>query len=158
MLEGVLAAANDPYPHAVASPNDPSFRALSGRLKFTVRRHKFNKYSLLPRNLEPAFRSPKPGVFDSVSRCAHRVWSSPRRTTPTLTRLLPPLIAMVEWIRTSRLSISFTQVDWSCQPEPRVKCLGSCRAWDPTWNLHPEPRSPLSSIAYRASHEEVTRK
>ena len=27
-------------------PVDPSFRALSGRLKFTVRRHKFNKYSL----------------------------------------------------------------------------------------------------------------
>jgi len=25
---------------------DPSFRALSGRLKFTVRRHKFNKDSL----------------------------------------------------------------------------------------------------------------
>ena len=24
----------------------PSFRALSGRLKFTVRRHKFNTYSL----------------------------------------------------------------------------------------------------------------
>ena len=28
------------------SPVDPSFRALSGRLKFTVRRHKFNKDSL----------------------------------------------------------------------------------------------------------------
>ena len=27
-------------------PVDPSFRALSGRLKFTVRRHKFNKDSL----------------------------------------------------------------------------------------------------------------
>ena len=25
---------------------DPSFRALSGRLKFTVRRHKFNKDSI----------------------------------------------------------------------------------------------------------------
>jgi len=29
-----------------AGPVDPSFRALSERLKFTVRRHKFNKYSL----------------------------------------------------------------------------------------------------------------
>jgi len=28
-----------------AGPVDPSFRALSGRLKFTVRRHKSNKYS-----------------------------------------------------------------------------------------------------------------
>jgi len=27
-------------------PVDPAFRALSGRLKFTVRRHKFNKDSL----------------------------------------------------------------------------------------------------------------
>ena len=27
-------------------PAGPSFRALSGRLKFTVRRHKFNKDSL----------------------------------------------------------------------------------------------------------------
>ena len=36
--------------HRVSSsllgPVVPSFRALSGRLKFTVRRHKFNKYSL----------------------------------------------------------------------------------------------------------------
>jgi len=30
-------------------PVDPSFRAFSGRLKFTVRRHKFNKDSLSPR-------------------------------------------------------------------------------------------------------------
>ena len=30
---------------------DPSFRALSGRLKFTVRRHKFNKDSLSGRLL-----------------------------------------------------------------------------------------------------------
>ena len=29
-------------------PVDPSFRALYGRLKFTVRRHKFNKDSLIP--------------------------------------------------------------------------------------------------------------
>ena len=29
-------------------PVDPSFRAISGRLKLTVRRHKFNKYSLSP--------------------------------------------------------------------------------------------------------------
>jgi len=28
-------------------PADPSFRALSGRLKLTVRRHKFNKVSLV---------------------------------------------------------------------------------------------------------------
>ena len=28
-------------------PVDPSFRALPGRLKFTIRRHKFNKDSLL---------------------------------------------------------------------------------------------------------------
>jgi len=32
---------------ALPAPVDPSFRALSGRLKFTVRRHKFNKDSLL---------------------------------------------------------------------------------------------------------------
>ena len=33
-------------------PVDPSFRALSGRLKFTVRRHTLNKYSLSKRNLD----------------------------------------------------------------------------------------------------------
>ena len=33
-------------PCSLLSPVDPSFRALSGRLKFTVRRHKFNKDSL----------------------------------------------------------------------------------------------------------------
>jgi len=45
---------DDPYVAALyfnmaryrQSPVDPSFRALSGRLKFTVRRHKFNKDSL----------------------------------------------------------------------------------------------------------------
>ena len=40
--------AKDFFVHRVSSsllgPVDPSFRALSGRLKFTVRRHKFNKY------------------------------------------------------------------------------------------------------------------
>jgi len=34
---------------SLLGPVDPSFRALSGRLKFTVRRHKFNKDSLLLR-------------------------------------------------------------------------------------------------------------
>ena len=33
-------------PPALLSPLDPSFRALSGRLKLTVRRHKFNKDSV----------------------------------------------------------------------------------------------------------------
>ena len=32
---------------SLSGPVDPSFRALSGRLEFTVRRHKFNKDSLL---------------------------------------------------------------------------------------------------------------
>ena len=31
---------------SLLGPVDPSFQALSGRLKFTVRRHKFNKDSL----------------------------------------------------------------------------------------------------------------
>ena len=31
------------YQQVVKSPVDPSFRALSGRLKFTIRRHKFKK-------------------------------------------------------------------------------------------------------------------
>ena len=35
------------YRQSPLGPVDPSFRALSGRLQFTVRRHKFNKYSLL---------------------------------------------------------------------------------------------------------------
>ena len=34
-----------PIGYRLPSPVDPSFRALYGRLKFTVRRHKFNKYS-----------------------------------------------------------------------------------------------------------------
>ena len=32
----------------LSGPVVPSFRALSGRLKFTVRRHTFNKEGLLP--------------------------------------------------------------------------------------------------------------
>jgi len=32
--------------HIPLGPVDPSFRALSGRPKFTIRRHKFNKNSL----------------------------------------------------------------------------------------------------------------
>jgi len=36
---------------------DPSFRALSGRLKFTVRRHKFNKDSLTVERKNHIFRS-----------------------------------------------------------------------------------------------------
>ena len=32
---------------SLVGPVDPSFRALSGRLKFTVRRHKFNTDSIL---------------------------------------------------------------------------------------------------------------
>ena len=34
------------YRQSLLGPVDPSFRALSGRLKFTVRRHQFNKDSL----------------------------------------------------------------------------------------------------------------
>ena len=36
--------------HSPSVPADPSFRALAWRLKFTVRRHKFNKYSLSARD------------------------------------------------------------------------------------------------------------
>ena len=35
------------YVQSPSSPVDPSVRALSGRLEFTVRRHKFNEDSLL---------------------------------------------------------------------------------------------------------------
>ena len=45
------------YRQSLLGPVDPSFRALSGRLKFTVRRHKFNKDSCSRR----AFRGPGPG-------------------------------------------------------------------------------------------------
>ena len=34
------------YRQSLLGPVDPSFRALSGRLKFTVRRHKSNQYYL----------------------------------------------------------------------------------------------------------------
>jgi len=44
------ALNSEHYTHRVSSsplgPVDPSFRALSGRLKFTARRHKLNKDSL----------------------------------------------------------------------------------------------------------------
>ena len=51
VLPGGLCAPDTAYVlHGVSSsllgPVDPSFRALSGRVKFTVRRHKFNKDSL----------------------------------------------------------------------------------------------------------------
>ena len=36
-----------PVRRSLLGPADPSFRALSGRLEFTVRRHKFDKDSLL---------------------------------------------------------------------------------------------------------------
>ena len=35
------------YRRSPLGPVNPSFRALSGRLKFTVRRHKFNKDSII---------------------------------------------------------------------------------------------------------------
>ena len=38
-------STNSPFP-LLAGPVDPSFRALSGRLKSAVRRHKSNKYPL----------------------------------------------------------------------------------------------------------------
>ena len=43
---------------ALTARPDPSFRALSGRLKFTVRRHKFNRDSLFSRQ---ARRPPQGG-------------------------------------------------------------------------------------------------
>jgi len=49
-FSGLLFIRRRKVVHRVSSsllgPVDPSFRALSGRLKFMVRRHKFNKYSL----------------------------------------------------------------------------------------------------------------
>jgi len=42
------------YRQVFLGPVDPSFRALSGRLKFTVRRHKFNKDSFSTRSLDAA--------------------------------------------------------------------------------------------------------
>ena len=43
---GSAAARTEGQTGALLGPVDPSFRALSGRLKFAVRRHKFNKDSL----------------------------------------------------------------------------------------------------------------
>ena len=40
---------------SLLGPVDPSFRALSGRLEFTVRRHKFNKDSLSRANIAQRF-------------------------------------------------------------------------------------------------------
>ena len=44
-------------------PVDPLFEALSGRLKFTVRRHKFSKDSL------SAWSNPKPETRNTLSPC-----------------------------------------------------------------------------------------
>ena len=45
LLQGLITCTPDPRNWG-AGVQDPSFRALSGRLKFTVRRHKFNTDSL----------------------------------------------------------------------------------------------------------------
>ena len=59
-------------------PVDPSFRALSGRLKFTVRRHKFNKDSL---------STPNAAAAGDAARAARRrdVRAAPEPRTPNLT-------------------------------------------------------------------------
>jgi len=57
--------------HRVSSsllgPVDPSFRALSGRLKLTARRHKFNTDSL-SFNPEPETRNPEPETPECETR------------------------------------------------------------------------------------------
>jgi len=47
-------------PPLLLGPVVPSFRALSGRLKFTVRRHKFNQDSLSPEAIQQPKINPLP--------------------------------------------------------------------------------------------------
>ena len=53
-----------------------SFRALSGRLKFTVRRHKFNKDSLLFQGAQTE-TSPAPHAQNGGGGCENRVLDGP---------------------------------------------------------------------------------
>ena len=66
--------------HRVSSsllgPVDPSFRALSGRLKFIVRRHKFNKDSLFENGIDFA-QEP------SEARNLEEFFSTARSSDPT---------------------------------------------------------------------------
>ena len=48
---------------SLLGPVDPSFRAFSGRLKFTVRRHVFDQKSLSLQDLEVEMKS-LPGRYD----------------------------------------------------------------------------------------------
>jgi len=65
-----------------AGPVDPSFRALSGRLKFTVRRHKFNTGSLLAatfRLSSPNFRA---GWSNALGQCVQGYLAPKKTPTP----------------------------------------------------------------------------
>ena len=55
---------------SLLGPVDPLFQALAGRLQFTVRRHKFDKDSLLPlpRNAVSAVRHARTGKVTGVPR------------------------------------------------------------------------------------------
>ena len=97
-LEGSLFVADRLYIVYLRSPLvpvDPSFRALSGRLKFTVRCHKFNKDSLSRVYL----------VVDAGQALPQRLLLPPciacRRVAPpsqNLVRRFPSGLVSPEWI------------------------------------------------------------
>ena len=75
---------------SLSGPVDPSFRALSGRLKFTIRRHKFNKDSLCcVRMVCPCARNMPQvsGVGSRILSVGFRVWALGFRVPGTVFRV-----------------------------------------------------------------------
>ena len=81
------------------SPVDPSFRALSGRFKFTVRRHEFDTDSLTTTTGDKA------GGVRSVWSPYGVVELAQEIQTPMAQGRSNRTISMNKWIRASRLSI-----------------------------------------------------
>jgi len=120
------------------SLRDPSFRALSGRLKFTVRRHKSNTDIFSPGLTEHGARSSttsRPRVFPAMNRRVRRSRNSrPGRSPGWLgARETPPRIQRRRTVlhpQPSTLNLNLSGAErWALHPRP----------W--TLNLNPEPQT-----------------
>jgi len=86
-------------------PVDPSFRALSGRLKLTVRRHQFNKDSVSSLPLGLSTGVPRTSGCEPPNLCRGGAAGVQSGGAGHGARPVHQIISMIKWIRTSRLSI-----------------------------------------------------
>ena len=96
-----------------SGPVDPSFRALSGHVKFMVRRHTFNKDSSHAlKHVPERVTNRSTNLTIQHSKYVH-FWEGRYEATWKREFKLPwrktgPLISMIKWTRTSRLSIKIS--------------------------------------------------